>query len=111
MSTTPQNTLQRARQGHPDAIAALMNQHLQAQGITAQVTQRGQFAACFAGIYHALAQTDLVAYVKKGVSGLSLDSIYSLEISGQANRASNPLTGQKLSRFKHSREWKFIVLF
>jgi len=32
---------------------------------------------------HALAQTDLVAYVKKGVSGLSLDSIYSLEISGQ----------------------------
>jgi len=83
MSTTPHNVLHQARQGNPDAIAALMNQHLQTRGITAQVSQQGDALHIALESAQALAQQDLVAYIKKGVSGLSLAEIHHLEISGK----------------------------
>jgi hypothetical protein len=83
MSTTPHNVLQLARQGNPDAIAALMNQHLQARGITAQVTQQDDALNVFLESAQALSQEELVAYVQKGVTGLSLDNIHQLNVSGK----------------------------
>lgn len=83
MSTTPQNLLQLARQGNPDAIAALMNQHLQARGITAQVTQQGNALNVLLESTQTLSQQDLVAYVEKGIKGLSLPEIHHLSVSGK----------------------------
>ena len=90
MSTTPHNMLQQARQGNPEAIAALMNQHLQDRGITAQVTQQGDSLHVVLESAQTLAQPDLVNYVKKGVSGLSLSSVQALEISGRQTGHSSP---------------------
>ncbi len=83
MSITPQTVLQQARQGNPDAIAALMNQHLQARGITAQVTQQGDALHVCLEATQALAQEELVAYIKKGITGLSLSHIHQLQVSGK----------------------------
>jgi pilus assembly protein FimV len=83
MSTTPHHVLHQARQGNPDAIAALMNQHLQTRGITAQVSQQGDALYIALESAQAPAQHDLVTYIKKGVSGLSLAEIHHLEISGK----------------------------
>jgi pilus assembly protein FimV len=83
MSTTPQNVLQLARQGHPDAIAALMNQHLQARGITAQVTQQDETLNVLLESAQALAPKELLAFVEKGITGLSLGHIQFLNVSGK----------------------------
>ncbi|HSM83947.1 MAG TPA: hypothetical protein VLS96_19815, partial [Nodosilinea sp.] len=83
MSTTPPNVLQLARQGNPDAIAALMNRHLEVQGITAQVVQ--QESALWVSLEAAQVpnQSELVAYVKKGIVGLELATVNQLTISGK----------------------------
>jgi hypothetical protein len=83
MSNPPPNVLQLARQGDPDAIAALMNRHLEAQGITAHVAQqenRLEVSLEGAQIPH---QADLVAYVKKGITGLELATVHHLTITGR----------------------------
>ncbi|MBE9140074.1 hypothetical protein IQ254_23235 [Nodosilinea sp. LEGE 07088] len=83
MSTTPPNVLQLARQGDPDAIAALMNRHLEAQGITAHVLQQENRLRVSLESSHVPNQSDLVAYVKKGIIGLKLATIHHLTVSGQ----------------------------
>ena len=40
MSNPPTEVLQMARQGHPDAIATLINRHLETRGIIAYVAQQ-----------------------------------------------------------------------
>ena len=83
MSITPQTVLQQARQGNPDAIAALMNQQLQARGITARVTQQGDALHVCLESAQVLAPGELVAYIKKGITGLSLPDIHQLQVSGK----------------------------
>ena len=52
MSTTPQkNTLQRARQGHPERHCSPHEPALAGTGNYCPGNPTGQFAACFAGIY------------------------------------------------------------
>ncbi|MGB5975405.1 MAG: hypothetical protein WBG38_18915 [Nodosilinea sp.] len=83
MSNTPPNVLQLARQGHPDAIAALMNRHLEAQGITARVVQQENTLQVNLESREVPSQADLVAYVRKGITGLELAAVRHLIVSGR----------------------------
>ena len=83
MSTTPQNILHLARQGDPDAIAALMNRHLETHGITARVAKQESTLCVNLEAAQIPNQAELVAYVKKGVAGLELAAIDHLTVSCQ----------------------------
>ncbi|MBD1875425.1 hypothetical protein H6F75_18235 [Nodosilinea sp. FACHB-131] len=83
MSNTPPTVLQLARQGDPEAIAALMNRHLEAQGITAHVVQHDSTLQVNLEAAQIPNQADLVAYVKKGVTGLELATVQQLTVSGK----------------------------
>lgn len=87
MSTTPPNVLQLARQGDPDAIAALMNRHLEAQGITAHVVQQESTLQVDLEGAQIPNQVDLVAFVKKGITGLELAAVHHLIVSGKQSGA------------------------
>ncbi len=83
MSTTPPKVLQLARQGQPNAIAALMNQHLESKGITAYVAQQGNLLQVVLEASGVPAQSKLVNYVKMGISGLGLTTVDHLSVSGK----------------------------
>ncbi|HIK45393.1 MAG TPA: hypothetical protein IGR64_10970 [Leptolyngbyaceae cyanobacterium M65_K2018_010] len=83
MSTTPPQVLQLARQGDPNAIATLINQHLGSKGINASVTQQGDLLEVVLEAAQVPPQTELVNYVRTGISGLNLTTIHQLRVSGQ----------------------------
>ncbi len=83
MSITPPNVLQQARLGNPDAIAALINRHLEAQGITAHVMQQENTLRVNLESAQVPNQADLVTYVKKGITGLELATIHHLTVSAK----------------------------
>jgi hypothetical protein len=72
-----------ARQGHPDAIATLMNRHLEAKGITAHVAQQNAVLQVVLEAALVPSQGELVPYVTKGITGLNLAHIQQLSISGK----------------------------
>jgi hypothetical protein len=83
MSNPPPTVLQLARQGDPEAIAALMNRHLEVQGITAHVVQHDSTLQVNLEAAQVPNQADLVAYVKKGITGLELATVQQLTVSGK----------------------------
>ena len=97
MSNTPPNVLQLARQGNPDAIAALMNRHLEAQGITAHVMQQESTLQVDLEGAQIHNQADLVAYVKKGITGLELAAVNRLVVSGKEAGASTSAWSENLA--------------
>lgn len=72
-----------ARQGHPDAIATLINRHLQAKGITAYVAQQEDLLQVILEAAVVPHQAELVPYVSRGIKGLGLAHIHRLIISGK----------------------------
>ncbi|MFZ4639149.1 MAG: hypothetical protein ACOYMP_01935 [Nodosilinea sp.] len=91
MSNPPPEVLQMARQGHPEAIATLINRHLEANGIIAYVAQQDDLLQVILESVAAPNQADLVPYVTRGIKGLDLAHIHRLTISGkqQGNYASD----------------------
>lgn len=83
MSTPSPQVLHMARQGHPDAIATLMNRHLEAKGITAHVAQQDAVLQVVLESTLVPSQGELVPYVTKGITGLNLAHIHQLSISGK----------------------------
>lgn len=83
MSTPSPQVLHMARQGHPDAIATLMNRHLEAKGITAHVAQQDAVLQVVLEAALIPSQGELVPYVTKGITGLNLAHIQQLSISGK----------------------------
>ncbi|MGB3201081.1 MAG: hypothetical protein WBA99_09270 [Nodosilinea sp.] len=96
MSTTPPNVLQLARQGDPDAIAALMNRHLEAQGITAHVVQQENTLQVNLEGAEIPSQVDLVAFIKKGITGLELAAVHHLIVSGKQAGATTSAWSENL---------------
>lgn|GEM_PF-1827585 len=83
MSTPSPQVLHMARQGHPDAIATLMNRHLEAKGITAHVAQQNAVLQVVLEAALVPSQGELVPYITKGITGLNLAHIQQLSISGK----------------------------
>lgn len=87
---TQQNILAAAKQGNPQAIAALMNRSLAAKGVTAkaQLTERCLHVMLEAEVVPN--QQALVAYVTKGIRGLESEAVQRLVIYGRQHGADFP---------------------
>ena len=78
-----ENLLQLAKQGHPDAIAALMNRALQPQGMTATVGVIGDRLQVVLMSERLPNQAAVVDYVRRGLLALSVVGISWVEVCGQ----------------------------
>jgi hypothetical protein len=81
---TPQEVLNAAKQGNPEAITALINRALQPKGITARAKLvNGTLQVMLEGNITPN-QSESVAYVAKGIKGLGIPGISHLIIAGRA---------------------------
>jgi signal peptidase I len=78
-----ENLLQLAKQGHPDAIAALMNRALQPQGMTATVGVIGDRLQVVLASERLPNQAAAVDYVRRGLLALGVLGISQVEVCGQ----------------------------
>ncbi|NMG60478.1 hypothetical protein E1H12_18650 [Geitlerinema sp. P-1104] len=81
----------RARQGHPDALAALMNHSLQAKQITVSVSVQGQSLVAIATGQTAPDRAFMVNFICRGLRKLEADSIRKVTIVGYLNGGTLPL--------------------
>ncbi|MEH2402958.1 hypothetical protein [Nostoc sp.] len=80
---TQPNILKLAKQGDTQAIASLMNRHLYPKGITAKVALKD---ACLEVILESAQvpnRQTLVAFIRKGLTGLGAASIERVKVYGQ----------------------------
>ncbi|MEH2313945.1 MAG: hypothetical protein V7K35_21670 [Nostoc sp.] len=80
---TQPNILKLAKQGDTQAIASLMNRHLYPKGITAKVAFKD---ACLEVILESAQvpnRQTLVAFIRKGLTGLGAASIERVKVYGQ----------------------------
>ncbi|HEY9618345.1 MAG TPA: hypothetical protein V6C64_15990 [Microcoleaceae cyanobacterium] len=81
--TNPQsNLLDRAKQGDPKAIAALMNRSLQPKGIFVKTELQDQCLEVFLEALDTPDQQTLTAYVRRGLENLRLRSITTVRVHG-----------------------------
>jgi hypothetical protein len=80
---TQPNILELAKQGDVDAIASLMNRHLHSKGITAKVAFKDAWLEVTLESAQVPNQQILVAFIRKGLTGLGAASIESVKIYGQ----------------------------
>ena len=96
MSTPSPQVLHMARQGHPDAIATLMNRHLEPKGVTAHVAQQDGVLRVVLEAALVPSQAELVPYVTKGITGLKLAHIQRMSISGKQQGDYNSAWSQEV---------------
>lgn len=96
MSTPSPQVLHMARQGHPDAIATLMNRHLEPKGITAHVAHQDGVLQVVLEAALVPSQAELVPYVTKGITGLKLTHIQRMSISGKQQSDYNSAWSQEV---------------
>lgn len=82
--------LQLAQQGHPQAIAVLINQNLQPKGITAKVVIKEQTLKVLLEGSVVPNQASLTAFVLQGVIGLKLQTLNKLQVFGKSMEQSTP---------------------
>ncbi|MBN3907401.1 MAG: hypothetical protein HWQ35_12800 [Nostoc sp. NMS1] len=80
---TQPNILELAKQGDVDAIASLMNRHLHPKGIAAKVAFQDAYLEVTLESAQVPNQKILVAFIRKGLTGLGAASIESVKIYGQ----------------------------
>ncbi|WP_159788667.1 hypothetical protein [Sodalinema gerasimenkoae] len=81
----------RARQGNPEALAALMNHSLQAKQITVNVSVQGQSLVAIATGQTAPDRAFMVNFICRGLRKLEADSIRKVTIVGYLNGGTIPL--------------------
>lgn len=87
---TQPHVLELAKQGDPQAIAALMNQSLQPRGMTARVEREGSLLEVVLEADRIPNREALSTFVQKGISNLGVESIQAVRIIGQQTGASFP---------------------
>ncbi|WP_392477672.1 hypothetical protein [Nostoc sp. C110] len=80
---TQPNILELAKQGDVDAITSLMNRHLHPKGITAKVAFQDAWLEVTLESAQVPNQQILVAFIRKGLTGLGAASIENVKIYGQ----------------------------
>lgn len=91
------NTVELAKQGDTEAIASLMNRHLQPKGITATVTLKD---ACLQVMLESLQvpnQQALVTFVHKGITSLGAASIEKVKVYWQQTGKIFPAWSEEFS--------------
>ncbi|MEI1375255.1 hypothetical protein PQG02_17670 [Nostoc sp. UHCC 0926] len=92
---TQPNILKLAKQGDTQAIASLMNRHLYPKGITAKVALKD---ACLEVILESTQvpnRQTLVAFIRKGLTGLGAASIERVKVYGQQTGKEFPSWSQE----------------
>ncbi|MBW4695010.1 MAG: type IV pilin-like G/H family protein [Lyngbya sp. HA4199-MV5] len=77
------NLLERAQQGDPHAIAALMNLTLEPQGVVARAVVEEDCLHVFLSAARALNAKTLVAFIQRGILRLDVSSIQRVLVYGQ----------------------------
>lgn len=77
------NILELAKQGDPQAIAALMNRHLQPKDITAKVTLKDEYLQVILESAQVPNQQDWMAFIRQGITNLSSASIKKVKVYGR----------------------------
>ncbi|MBF2000744.1 MAG: hypothetical protein IGS38_08520 [Synechococcales cyanobacterium M58_A2018_015] len=93
---TQANLLELAKQGDPQAIAALMNQSLQSKGMMATVERQGDELEVILEAERVPNRQALTAFVQQGIHNLGMQSIRSIRILGQQIGAGSPAWMQEL---------------
>lgn len=83
MSAIQPNLLATAKQGDPKAIAALMNQSLKAKGVTAKAFIQNRRLNIMLESAEVPPQTALMAFTRKGIESLSLQTIRLVRVHGR----------------------------
>ncbi|MGG6267689.1 type IV pilin-like G/H family protein [Leptolyngbya sp. AN03gr2] len=90
MNAQSSNLMQQAKQGNAEAIAALMNRHLEPKGITAGISlQNGQLQVTLEGS-EVPNQSQMFAFVKQGISGLKSQFIHTVQLTGKVRGEISP---------------------
>src|SRR4028118_128824 len=82
MITQP-TILELAKQGNPKAIAALMNRYLQAQGVTAKVSIKGNCLRVMLQSKQVPKEEALVKFIRQGLLKLEVASITTVQVYGK----------------------------
>jgi hypothetical protein len=82
-TTTQPNLLELAKQGNAQAIATLINRQLQPKGITAKAALKDGCLQVMLESAQAPNQQALVAFVRKGITGLRAASIERVKVYGR----------------------------
>lgn len=83
MTTQSTNLLDRAKQGDAQAIAAIMNRHLQPKGITAKTTFNEGVLQVMLEADELPNQQALTKFVRQGVTNLKSELIHTVKVYGK----------------------------
>ncbi|MEL6352380.1 MAG: hypothetical protein AAFR58_11495 [Cyanobacteria bacterium J06627_28] len=87
---TQQAILAQAKQGEPDAIAALMNRTLQPQGAQVQIKRRGNDYKILISSAQVPDQAQQVKWIVQGLNKLAIPDIQTVTIYGKAQQSPQP---------------------
>ncbi|MGE5660127.1 MAG: hypothetical protein ACM37W_26355 [Actinomycetota bacterium] len=107
MLTQP-NVLELAKLGNPQAIAALLNHHLQRKGITVKATLKEEGLRIKVESEQVPPQ-QLVSYIHQGIATLNPQSIKTIKIYGFQAGQNLPAWKQELSLFCHAGPIKISI--
>ena len=91
---TQQNLLQLAKQGNSKALAVMLNQSLKPKNITAKV---GLKEGCLQILLESAQnpdQQDMVAFIRKGLTNLGIESINTVKVYGRQRGEESPAWSQ-----------------
>ena len=110
MTDSKSNITSLAKQGNPNAIAALMNQSLQPKGITAKVALKDGCLQVMLESTQVPSQTSLVAFIKKGVTSLGILSVERVKVYGKQSGEEFPAWNQEFELVEQNIPNSFFVL-
>lgn len=87
---TQQKLVQLAQQGNANAIATLMNRHLQTKGITAKAVLKNECLQIMLEAAQAPNQKILVPFLQKGIASLGCEIIREVKVYGRQSGESLP---------------------
>lgn len=93
---TQPNLLELAKQGDAEAIASLMNRQLQPKGITAKVALKDACLQVMLESAQVPNQQALLAFVRKGITGLGAASIERVKVYGRKTGEEFPAWSEKI---------------
>lgn len=92
-----QNPLELAKQGNPNAIAALINRNLKPRGVTAKVSRKDDCLRIMLESNGVPNQDSLVGFIRSGVLKLGVSGINTLQIFGRQVGDEVPVWSQTIS--------------
>jgi Domain of Unknown Function with PDB structure (DUF3862) len=94
---TQQNPLQLAKQGNPNAIAALINRSLNSQGITAKVIRKDDCLRILLESNEVPNQNNLSEFIRNGIVKLRISEINTLQVFGRQAGEQVPAWSQTIN--------------